>query len=424
MLAVQKDIWHPDPETKQIVVRLAQFSNNLYNVGTYESRQEYFTSKKILTYPKVYAKAKGNENFGLLYSQAAQQTLKSVAEGFKSFRELSRLSNRGELAFRPKVPRYRKKGGLFQVVYPAQNLKALGATIRVPLGKGGQTQFGKKYLFVPLPKRLHGKQIRELRLIPKGGLWYVEYVYKQTDVADRCDLHPGRVLGIDPGLNNFATCVSTTGRSLIFSGLKLKSINQWYNRQRSRLQQIVDLQTKNPGFQTRQLIRITQKRNRQTRDFINKTARRLIQFCQDEGINTIVFGANKRQKDSIELGKKKNQEFVQLPHCKLKARVKNMCEQYGLRFIETEESYTSKASFLDNDFLHTYGEKPEQWKPTGKRIRRGLYRTGSGELVNADCNGAANIMRKVSTKFGLDLSGVGSGALIAPVRLDVLKPCA
>ncbi len=171
MLAVQKDIWHPDPETQQIVVRLAQFSNNLYNVGTYESRQEYFTSKKILTYPKVYAKAKGNENFGLLYSQAAQQTLKSVAEGFKSFRELSRLSNRGELAFRPKVPRYRKKGGLFQVVYPAQNLKALGATIRVPLGKGGQTQFGKKYLFVPLPKRLHGKQIRELRLIPKGGLW-------------------------------------------------------------------------------------------------------------------------------------------------------------------------------------------------------------------------------------------------------------
>ncbi len=101
-----------------------------------------------------------------------------------------------------------------------------------------------------------------------------------------------------------------------------------------------------------------------------------------------------------------------------------MCEQYGLRFIETEESYTSKASFLDNDFLPTYGEKPEQWNPTGKRIRRGLYRTGSGELVNADCNGAANIMRKVSTKFGLDLSGVGSGALIAPVRLDVLKPCA
>ncbi len=121
-------------------------------------------------------------------------------------------------------------------------------------------------------------------------------------------------------------------------------------------------------------------------------------------------------------GVKNNQNFVQIPTAKLKERIKQLCEQYGIEFVETEESYTSQASFLDDDFLppaliNGGGEKPESWKPSGKRVKRGLYRSGDGNLINADCNGAANILRKVAATLGLCLKGVSSGALTTPVRV-------
>jgi putative transposase len=126
-----------------------------------------------------------------------------------------------------------------------------------------------------------------------------------------------------------------------------------------------------------------------------------------------------RQKDSANLGNKTNQKFVQIPTAKLKTRVEQLCQQYGLRFIETEESYSSKASFTDNDYLPKFGEKPEGWKSSGKRTKRGLFRTAFNWYINADCNGAANILRKVSTTLRLDLSGVSRGALTRPQRVKL-----
>ncbi|WP_204102511.1 MULTISPECIES: IS200/IS605 family accessory protein TnpB-related protein, partial [Spirulina sp. CCY15215] len=139
--------------------------------------------------------------------------------------------------------------------------------------------------------------------------------------------------------------------------------------------------------------------------------------CLENGIGRIVFGWNKGQKNGINIGKKNNQKFVQIPTAKLKERIKQLCELYGIEFVETEESYTSKASFLDDDFLPTFGAKPESWKPSGKRVKRGLYRTQNGLFVNADCNGAANILRKVAATLGLCLKGVSSGVLTTPVRV-------
>lgn len=117
------------------------------------------------------------------------------------------------------------------------------------------------------------------------------------------------------------------------------------------------------------------------------------------------------------MGRVNNQKFVSVPTAKLKDRIAQLCEQYGIKFLETEESYTSKASFVDNDFLPTYGEKPLEWKSSGKRTKRGLFRTAQNWYVNADCNGSANIIRKVSTTLGLDLSGVSRGALTTPLRV-------
>jgi len=146
---------------------------------------------------------------------------------------------------------------------------------------------------------------------------------------------------------------------------------------------------------------------------------RVVNHCLESGIGTVVFGWNRGQKKNLNLGSKTNQQFVQIPTGRLKERIEQLCEQYGIQFVETEESYTSQASFADNDFLPTYGEKPESWKSSGKRIKRGIYRTAKGWLVNADCNGAANILRKVATKLNLKLSGVGKVTLTAPKRLPI-----
>jgi putative transposase len=136
-------------------------------------------------------------------------------------------------------------------------------------------------------------------------------------------------------------------------------------------------------------------------------------------IGTIVFGWNKGNKDGIETGKINNQKIVQMPTARLKQRIAELCEQYGIQFVETEESYTSKSSFLDGDILPSYGEKPNGWKASGKRTERGTYVTSKGEIINSDCNGAANIFRKVETQLGINLAKVCRGILTIPTRIFI-----
>ncbi|MGK7875199.1 MAG: IS200/IS605 family accessory protein TnpB-related protein [Xenococcaceae cyanobacterium] len=157
------------------------------------------------------------------------------------------------------------------------------------------------------------------------------------------------------------------------------------------------------------------------RDVINKTARFIVNHCLKNGIGNIVFGWGQGIKTGANLGKRNNQNFVQIPTAKLKERLRELAESVGITFTETEESYTSKASFLDGDILPTLGEKPTGWKPSGKRVKRGLYRSNSGQLINADCNGAANILRKVTIQLGLTLAEVGKAALTLPRRYNIFK---
>jgi IS605 OrfB family transposase len=183
--------------------------------------------------------------------------------------------------------------------------------------------------------------------------------------------------------------------------------HQWYNKQVALLKE-----GKEQGSWDEQLAAITEKRNRQMRDNINKAARFVLNWCLNHEVSTIIFGWNQRNKDSINIGQVNNQQFVQIPTARLKNRIAQLSEQYGIKFVETEESYTSKASFLDNDYLPTFGEKPEGWKSSGKRVKRGLFRTAKGRLINADCNGAANILSKVATQLGLDLAKVSKAVLV------------
>jgi IS605 OrfB family transposase len=406
----QQELIHCDKKTKAIIEYLCYESNSLYNCTVYYARQMWFKTGKIVSGFDLTAEMKNNKHFNAGYASAMQQTCLNVGEAFKSFKQLLAKSKKGDLDQRPKAPNYRKPGGLFTVTYPKRWLKLKDGFIRFPLGNQVKAWFGISEFFLPIPSNLEWSNIKEIRLLPRNRCFYAEFVYEQK--IESVVLDKSKVLGIDHGLNNWLTCVSNVGTSFIVDGLHLKSLNQWYNKSVAKIKE-----DKPQGFWSNKLAAITEKRNRQMRDAMNKAARIVINHCIDNQIGSIVFGWNQGQKDGADMGKKNNQKFVQIPTAKLKNRIEQLCEQYGIDFIETEESYTSKTSFLDNDVLPTIGAKPERWKSRGIRTNRGLFKTETGIKINADCNGAANIIRKVAMILKFDLSGISRGALSAPKKV-------
>jgi IS605 OrfB family transposase len=245
----------------------------------------------------------------------------------------------------------------------------------------------------------------------------VSYVY-EAEPVQKVE-QTGHALGIDLGLNNLATCVSSTGKSFIIDGRRLKSTNQWYNKRNAFLQSIKDLQ----GIKglTHRQAGLLDKRNHQVSDYLNKSARYIVDWCISNQISKIVVGYNPDLKQSVNMGKRNNQNFTQIPIFTLKRKLESLCERYGIEVTAQEESYTSKASALDNDTIPVWNaDNPQTYKFSGKRIKRGLYQTGSGWLVNADCNGAANILVK-HFKSSLDelRFGLGRSALAAPLRVFI-----
>ncbi len=401
------------PFETEVLKFICQRSNSLYNQAIYFVRRNHeMTHPGLLPnmpYSLLCSELKDQWNYSMLCAQAAQQTLKSVQEAFDSYKGLMAAWKTCGLEVKPRVPKYRQRGGLFPVTYPAAACTFYldKSEVRIPLGNGVKDDSGLAELFIPCPYGVRREQIKEVQILPRNGTFYAVYVYKSQSFTADVDFNI--VLGIDHGLSNWLTCVSTDGKSFIIDGRQVKSLNQHYNKRVATLKE-----GKAQGFWSDELAAITEKRNRQMRDAINKAARFIINRCLASRIGTVIFGWNQGNKDGIDIGKKNNQEFVQVPTAKLKDRIAQLCKQYGLRFVETEESYTSKASFLDDDFLPTFGEKSERWKPSGKRgqrqkgvrhnLGRGGYQTADGSRINSDCNGAVNIIRKVATQLGIGLS--------------------
>ena len=409
----QQNLLHPDRDTRSILEYLCSESNKVYNCAVYHARQVFFKTNRLVDRAEIcseMAKTR-NRHFTAIYVSAAQQTCNAVAEALRSYRELMKLWKCGELAEKPNLPKYRK-AGLFTVSYPRRWLKLCGGSIRLPLGTQVKAWFGIDSIQIPMPSNLDWVNIKEVRILPRNGAFYAEFVYPAA--VKTASLDPSKVLGIDHGIDNWLTCVSNIGTGFIVDGKHLKSLNQWHNK---RVAVLKDGQPQ--GFWSKQLAGITEKRNRQMRDAVNKAAKTVVNHCLENGIGRIVFGWNQGQKDGANMGRKTNQQFVQIPTARLKARITQLCEQCGIEFVETEEAYTSKASFVDGDSLPKHGEKPEAWESSGKRVKRGLFRSANNLYINADCNGAANIIRKVAATFGLNLEGVSRGALITPLRVHL-----
>ena len=419
-IGVQQILLSPDLETCALLEYLCQQSGKLYNTGIYFARQTLFKTGKLLT-GKFDLAFEPSVSKSLLAqsmpSTPMQQTLMSVTEAFKSFKNLRDSHKKGQLHFRPKPPGYLQGSKLFKVAYPnsgGQRPTLINGQLRFALGLTVKRWFGVSEFFLPMPSNLDYSKVKEFTILPKNGAFYLEMSYEVEKQNHELDIN--KALSIDLGTaDNLAACVDTLGNSFLIDARDLKAKNQLWNKKVSTRKE-----GKPQGYWDNWLDCVTRKRNHQMRDGINKAAKLIINHCLKYGIGTLVMGWNEGFKVDANLGNLNNQKFVQMPLGKLKSRVKQLCDLHGIRFIETEEAYTSKASFLDGDSLPKYGEKPMEWKASGNRIKRGLYRTADGFVVNADLNGAANILRKVSGRLGISLDQLSrrSLAVVARIRLN------
>lgn len=385
-LTVKQQLKKLTKEEYLILRELSHTAKNLYNVALYNIRQHFFETGEYLSYGKNDLLCKSNENYKILNSNMSQQILKEVDGSFKSFFKLLKLKNQGKYNSKVNIPKYLKKDKYFTLIIGFVRLNEN----KLILPYSNTYKKNNKPIIITIPPILQDKAIKEIRIVPKlsGRYFEVQYTYKVEESIS--ELNKQNALSIDLGINNLATCVTNRGKSFIIDGNRLKSINQWYNKQMAKHQSIKDKQ-KIKGI-TKYQGSITRKRNNQVNDYINKTCRYIINYCINNDIGTLVLGYNKDIQNKINIGKTNNQNFVNIPIGNIKDKLDYLCKLYNITYIKQEESYTSKASFFDKDEIPIIGEEYQSF--SGKRIKRGLYTTSSGYTLNADVNAALNILKK------------------------------
>lgn len=377
MQLIEKHIIKKSDDRFVELSNICSLSKNLYNVGLYEVRQYYFTEKKFLNYINLNNKLVKDKQFDYykLPSKVSQQTLKIVEQNFKSFFGSLKAKQKGK---KVKLPKYLNKKGKFITTYTNQ------AISKTELKKGFIKLSG-----TDIKIKTNVKDVQQVRIVPKIDSINVEVVYNVT--AKQLLSDNNRYCSIDLGLNNLATVASNVIKPIIINGKPIKSINQHYNKRKAALQ------SKLTDNKTSKLIQqISRKRNNKIDDYLHKTSRYIINHLVSNSINTLVVGYNKEWKQEINIGKKNNQRFVNIPYHKFLHMLRYKAQLEGIMMILNEESYTSKCSFLDNEEVTKHDEY------LGRRTKRGLFKSSTGKLINADLNGALNILKKVVGNFKYD----------------------
>ena len=412
----KQNLKHLTSKQYQMLREMCHLSKNVYNESLYNIRQHYFSEGSYLRYEANYPLMKTSENYKRLGANVAQQTMRNADYSFKSFFGLLKLAKSGRYeSWRIRLPHYLPKDGLFKLCLTQAQIK--DGKFRVPVSPEMRKEYPDKVM-IGIPEYIRDKKIHQIHIVPKHNGKFFEVVYMFDDEEpEQVKLDSSKFLGIDLGVNNLASCVTNEGESFIIDGKKLKSINQWYNRGLSRLSSIKDKQ-KIKGFTNQQYL-ITRKRNNRVQNYLYCAAKKIIQYCLNNHIGNLVVGYNDGFQEAPNLGKVNNQNFVMIPLGKLKSRLEYLCKQYGINFILQEESYTSKASFFDNDEMPKWNpQNPKQGNFSGKRVYRGLYQTSTGYKFNADVNGALNILRKSKL---VDLSVLQRrGDVNTPLRIRVI----
>ena len=412
-LTVKQQLKHLSKEEYLSLKELSHTAKNLYNQAVYNIRQYYFQENKYLNYQKNNSLLKSSDNYKTLNSNMSQQILKEVDGSFKSFFGLLKKKNKGQYNAKVKLPSYLPKNSFTTLVIGFVRLNE--DTLVIPYSNSFKKNHKK--ISIKIPPILLDKKIKEIRIIPKFNARFFEVQYTYEVQEEQRNLDKNHALAIDFGINNLATCVTSKGRSFIIDGKKLKSINQWFNKENARLQSIKDKQKygKKPTLRQKYLY---SSRNNKVNDYMSKTARKIINYCLENNIGTLVCGYNETFQRNSNIGKANNQTFVNIPFGKLREKLEYLCKLYSLRFVEQEESYTSKSSFFDMDILPKFEvDKPQPYSFLGKRIKRGLYQTSKGYILNADVNGALNILRKSNV---VDLEVLYSrGEVDTPARIRI-----
>ena len=413
-LTMKQQVKHLSKEEYHSIKELCHIAKNLANQAIYNVRQYYFTEGEYLNYEKNYSLLKTSDNYKMLNSNMAQQILKEVDGSFKSFFGLLKLAKKGKYAFKDcKLPHYLPKDGYTTLVIGFVRLR--GNKLILPFSNTYKKTH--KAIEITIPPVLIDKKVKEIRIIPKSNARFFEIQYIYEAECMQRNLNPSNALALDLGINNLVTAVSSKGKSFIIDGKKLKSINQWYNKENTRLQSIKDKQRFGKKTTNRQKT-ITRNRNNKVNDYMSKVARKIINYCILNDIGTLVVGYNETFQRNSNIGKANNQTFVNIPYGKLREKLEYLCELNGITYVKQEESYTSKASFWDKDEIPVYNDdNPKVYMFSGIRIHRGMYQCANGKRINADVNGALNILRKSSVG---DLTVLyGRGEVDTPVRIRV-----
>lgn len=413
-LTVKQQVKHLSKEEYLTIKELCHVAKNLTNEAIYNVRQYYFTEGEFLKYEKNYTLLKNSLNYKALNSNMAQQILKEVDGSFKSFFGLMKLAKQGKYAFKDcKLPWYLPKDGYTTLVIGFVRLN--GNKLVLPFSNSFKRTH--KPVEITIPPVLLDKKVKEIRIIPKANARFFEIQYIYEAECVQRNLNKNNALALDLGINNFVTAVSSNGKSFIVDGRRLKSINQWFNKENARLQSIKDKQHLRKKITNRQKT-IARNRNNKVNDYLNKAARKVVDYCITNDIGTLVVGYNETFQRGSNIGRQNNQNFVNIPYGLLRSKLEYLCELNDIIFVKQEESYTSKASFWDKDDLPVYNaDNPTEYPFSGKRVHRGLYKAANGKVFNADINGALNIMRKSSV---VDMNILyNRGEVDTPVRIRI-----
>ncbi len=357
---------------------ICKLSKNLYNVALYKIRQQFFEDGRFLTAFSLDGILRKNQDidYNALPQKVSQQTLKMAEQNFKSFFGLLKLKAKGKYDEKVRLPKYLDKDGYFITTYTNQ------AISKVVL-KGGFIQFSKTNIRI----KTDVKDVQQVRIVPKGNHLVVEvlYIVKEKDLKD----DNGRYCSIDLGVNNLSSIGSNVLKPIIINGKPLKSVNQYYNKQLAKLK----AELKNENKTSKRIKSLTAKRNNKVNDYLHKASRLIVNYLVSNNVSTLVIGKNREWKQNANIGKRNNQNFIQIPHTRFIEMLIYKCKLEGINVIVKEESYTSKCSFMDNEPIKKHIEY------VGKRVKRGLFETKEKRLINADLNGSLNILKKAVGEF-------------------------
>lgn len=409
MRQVEKHIIKKSHPYFSMFCEYTHLAKNLYNHANFLVRNEFLSTGKWLRYQELDKILRRDVDYpdyaSMPAAQSAQQTLQLLDGNWKSFfrciKDWSR--NKDKYSGRPKLPKYKSKDGKMVFMLTNQQVRLKDDLLHFP-----QSFLG--FTLKPRCVRLDNfKKINQIRIVPNNQVFCIEIVYS-ISVTDALLPDNGRYMSIDLGLDNLATIVTNIGVNLVIvNGKGLKSNNQYYNKKNAHYQKVA--KQMNDKFYTNRLYRLTQKRNFKIEDSLHKISKFIVTSALSNDIHTIVIGNNKDWKQSISLGKRVNQSFVNIPHQKLIEKILYKARNEGINVIITEESYTSGTSFLDGEF------PKKEFYNKRRRIHRGLFVSNQGISINADVNAAYQIMKKVFPNVFAD--GI-EDVVLHPVRVDIM----